>query len=323
VIKSLDELLSLLKNNPRLGLAKAITLVESTLPEHQQLTTALMRHIEQHQKNLKTRRITISGSPGVGKSTLIEKLGLMMIQDGHRVAVLSIDPSSPIAGGSILGDKTRMSELANHPQAFVRPSPSLGSLGGVNPATFESMLCCEFAGFDTVIIETVGVGQSEFAGAYMSDLFIPLHLPNSGDELQGIKKGILELADMIFITKVEEENRLSAQMAKADLTSALSLHRHGAIPIVLTSSHKTAGLDDARAAIETYFDNGAENLVLRRQQQKDAWIDRLLQQKVMSNILQNPEFKTRCSEAKSRVAAGHQSTMDAVDQIAKFQIHWP
>jgi LAO/AO transport system kinase len=209
----------------RRAIAKAITLLESTRADHRtqadELLTGLLPHTG------KSFRLGISGVPGVGKSTFIEALGLHLIAQGHRVAVLAIDPSSSVSGGSILGDKTRMEHLSVHPQAYIRPSPSSGTLGGVAAKTRESMLVCEAAGYDIVIVETVGVGQSEIAVAGMTDMFVLLQLPNAGDDLQAIKKGVMELADLVVINKADLDAD-AATRAQAQITSALRiLGQHG------------------------------------------------------------------------------------------------
>jgi LAO/AO transport system kinase len=206
-------------------MAKAITLLESTRGDHRARADALLTELLPHTG--KSFRLGISGVPGVGKSTFIEALGLFLIAQGHRVAVLAIDPSSTVSGGSILGDKTRMEHLSVHPQAYIRPSPSSGTLGGVAAKTRESMLVCEAAGYDVVIVETVGVGQSETAVAGMTDMFVLMQLPNAGDDLQAIKKGVMELADLVVINKADIDPD-AATRARAQITSALRiLGQHG------------------------------------------------------------------------------------------------
>ena len=204
----------------RRAIAKAITLLESTRTDHRaqadELLTSLLPHTG------KSLRLGISGVPGVGKSTFIEALGLYLIEQGHRVAVLTIDPSSTVSGGSILGDKTRMEKLSVHEQAYIRPSPSSGTLGGVAEKTRESILVCEAAAYDVVIVETVGVGQSETAVASMTDMFVLLQLPNAGDDLQAIKKGVMELADLVAINKADLD-ALAAQRAQLQITAAMQL----------------------------------------------------------------------------------------------------
>ena len=209
----------------RRAIAKAITLLESTRADHRTRADALLTELLPHTG--KSFRLGISGVPGVGKSTFIETLGLALIAHGHRVAVLAIDPSSSVSGGSILGDKTRMEQLSVNLQAYIRPSPASGTLGGVAAKTRESMLVCEAAGYDIVIVETVGVGQSETAVAGMTDMFVLLQLPNAGDDLQAIKKGVMELADLVVINKADID-RDAATRAQAQITSALRiLGQHG------------------------------------------------------------------------------------------------
>ncbi|MDZ4359659.1 MAG: methylmalonyl Co-A mutase-associated GTPase MeaB [Variovorax sp.] len=228
----------------RRAMAKAITLLESTRADHRAqgdaLLTALLPHTGQ------SFRLGISGVPGVGKSTFIEALGLYLIGLGHRVAVLTIDPSSTVSGGSILGDKTRMEHLSVHEQAYIRPSPSSGTLGGVAEKTREAMLVCEAAGYDIVMVETVGVGQSETAVANMTDMFCLLQLPNAGDDLQAIKKGVMELADLVAINKADID-RDAATRAQAQITSALRLFGHQGNPDHAHAVH------DAHSGVERRF----------------------------------------------------------------------
>ena len=204
----------------RRAMAKAITLLESTRSDHRVLADALLTSVLPHSGQ--SFRLGISGVPGVGKSTFIEALGLFLIDKGHRVAVLAVDPSSSVSGGSILGDKTRMEHLSVNPQAYIRPSPASGTLGGVAEKTRECMLVCEAAGYDVVIVETVGVGQSETAVANMTDMFCLMQLPNAGDDLQAIKKGVMELADLVVINKADIDTA-AATRAQAQITSALRL----------------------------------------------------------------------------------------------------
>lgn len=229
----------------RRAIAKAITLLESTRPDHRlqadQLLTALLPRTGD------SFRLGISGVPGVGKSTFIETLGLFLIEQGHRVAVLTIDPSSTVSGGSILGDKTRMERLSVHEKAYIRPSPSSGTLGGVAEKTREAMLVCEAAGYDVVIVETVGVGQSETAVAGMTDMFVLMQLPNAGDDLQAIKKGVMEIADLVVINKADLD-RDAATRAQAQITSALRLFGHHGNPAhaeMLRAAHAEPGSPEA------------------------------------------------------------------------------
>ena len=258
----------------RRALAKAITLVESTLPEHRAQADALLNALLPHTG--RALRLGISGVPGVGKSTFIEVFGLHLIQQDQRVAVLAVDPSSSLSGGSILGDKTRMEHLSVHPQAFIRPSPAAGNLGGVAEKTREAMLLCEAAGYGVVIVETVGVGQSETAVAGMTDLFVLMQLPNAGDDLQAIKKGVMELADVVLINKADID-RNAATRALAQISSALRFigpHSTVTPPVMLLSALKASGLSEFWAWVQAEHarrqSSGA--LVERRHQQDQAWM---------------------------------------------------
>jgi LAO/AO transport system kinase len=219
----IDELADAVISGKRRALARAITLVESSRHEHRADAKALLAQIMPNSGN--AIRIGVSGVPGVGKSSFIEAFGEHIIEQGHRLAVLAVDPSSGRTGGSVLGDKTRMARLASNPSAFIRPSPSAGTLGGVARRTRESILLCEAAGYDVVLVETVGVGQSEYAVADMTDMFLLLMLPGGGDELQGMKRGIMELADLILVNKADGELRAAATRAAADYANALRLFR--------------------------------------------------------------------------------------------------
>ena len=268
----------------RRALAKAITLLESTRADHRlradELLTSLLPH------SGRSFRLGVSGVPGVGKSTFIEALDLFLIARGHRVAVLAVDPSSSVSGGSILGDKTRMEQLSVHPRAYIRPSPASGTLGGVAEKTREAMLVCEAAGHDVVIVETVGVGQSETAVAGMTDMFVLLQLPNAGDDLQALKKGVMELADLVVINKADLDDA-AATRARAQITSALRLlgqhgradHAHHDItlwhPQVLQlSALKATGLEDFWRAVTHFRDLQTANgrLAERRRAQEQAWM---------------------------------------------------
>ena len=264
--------------NDRRALAKAITLIESTRADHRAQADALLDELLP--RTGKALRLGISGVPGVGKSTFIEALGLFLIDKGHRVAVLAVDPSSSVSGGSILGDKTRMERLSMNDAAFIRPSPTSGALGGVAEHTREALLLCEAAGFDIVIVETVGVGQSETAVAGMTDLFVLLQLPNAGDDLQAIKRGVMELADLVAINKADLDDA-AATRAQAQITSALRVfgfHGHAAhaaaAPVLKLSALKGDGLDGFWAAVQAEAsrrrDSGAFDA--RRVAQRQAWL---------------------------------------------------
>lgn len=268
----------------RRAMAKAITLLESTRADHRLLADELLTGLLPHTG--KSFRLGISGVPGVGKSTFIEALGLYLIGQGHRVAVLAVDPSSTVSGGSILGDKTRMEHLSVHPAAYIRPSPSSGTLGGVAEKTRESMLVCEAAGYDVVIVETVGVGQSETAVANMTDMFCLLQLPNAGDDLQAIKKGVMEIADLVVINKADIDAN-AATRAEAQITSALRLlglhgnpdHVHHDTQIwhpkvVKISALLGQGVDAFWAAVSEFkaLQTASGKFALRREKQALAWM---------------------------------------------------
>ena len=291
----------------RRALAKTITLVESTLPEHrdeaQRLLDAALPHTG------RSLRLGISGVPGVGKSTFIEALGLYLIERGHRVAVLAVDPSSTITGGSILGDKTRMETLSMDPRAFIRPSPSAGSLGGVAERTREALLLCEAAGYDRVIVETVGVGQSETAVAGMTDCFVLLQLPNAGDELQAIKKGIVELADIVVFNKGDIDPT-AARLAAAQMRSALAmLHPPGAgwqPPVLTVSALRGEGLDEFWQAVEGFCQPRVAKgeFEARRRRQATAWMWQIIDSGLRARFRDHPAIKAALPDLAQAVEAG-------------------
>jgi LAO/AO transport system kinase len=261
----------------RRAIAKAITLLESTRADHRAQADELLTGILPHAG--KSFRLGISGVPGVGKSTFIEALGLYLIGKGHRVAVLAVDPSSTVSGGSILGDKTRMEQLSVNENAYIRPSPSSGTLGGVAEKTRESMLVCEAAGYDVVIVETVGVGQSETAVSGMTDMFVLMQLPNAGDDLQAIKKGVMELADLVVINKADIDAD-AATRAQAQVTSAMRIFsqqgraREWSTQVLQLSALKGEGLDRFWEAVSGFRDARTANgrLAARRQHQSLSWM---------------------------------------------------
>lgn len=291
----------------RRALAKTITLIESTRADHQQRAQAVLEQLMPHSG--KSIRIGISGVPGVGKSTFIEALGMDLIAKGHRVAVLAIDPSSSLTGGSILGDKTRMELLAQREEAFIRPSPARGALGGVAHKTREALLVCEAAGFDIIIVETVGVGQSETAVAGMTDVFLVLQLPNAGDDLQGIKKGILELADIVVYNKADID-ALAAELACSQMRSALHMLRpvskHWSVPVLQTSATHKKGLDLVWKTIEDHrrVMQDIGNFDKKRRQQALAWMWALIEIGLEQQFRQHSLVKAELPAALERVAAG-------------------
>jgi LAO/AO transport system kinase len=284
----------------RRALAKAITLLESTRSDHRARADALLNALLP--RTGQAIRLGISGVPGVGKSTFIEALGLFLIAKGHRVAVLAIDPSSSVSGGSILGDKTRMEQLSVNEAAYIRPSPASGTLGGVAEKTREAVLVCEAAGYDVVIVETVGVGQSETAVASMTDMFVLLQLPNAGDDLQAIKKGVMELADLVVINKADLDPS-AATRAQAQITSALrvfSFHGHPAHAgqrwqpqVMQLSALKAQGVDAFWAAVTTFHERrraGGE-FEARRRQQSLAWMWDIVHARLRADFDHHPAVR--------------------------------
>lgn len=302
--------LDLLRKGNRRTLAKAITLAESKLDSHRSQAQKILEQILPDTGN--SIRIGVTGIPGVGKSTFIESFGLHLIAQGKKVAVLAVDPSSPIAGGSILADKTRMEELSRNNNAFIRPSPSGGALGGVAQKTRETMLLCEAAGYDVVLIETVGVGQSEFEVAGMVDFFMVLMLPNAGDELQGLKKGIVELADALVINKADGESLNLAEQTRLHYQNALQLLRHAAYwtPKVMTcSARENLAIDDVWQMICDFRSAATEHDDLnsfhaKRAQQNTAWMHHLLHEMLELELKQNPAVHNEIPLLEQQVVAG-------------------
>ncbi len=302
-------------------LAKAITLIESTRPEHQlRAQRVLEALLPQAGKSI---RVGISGSPGVGKSSFIESFGVHLIDKGHRVAVLAVDPSSSLSGGSILGDKTRMEQLSQRPQAYIRPSPSAGTLGGVAEKTRESMLVCEAAGFDVILVETVGVGQSETTVAGMTDVFVLLQLPNAGDELQAIKKGIVELADIIAINKADIDPR-AAQLARSQISTALSMLRPASPnwkPRVVTVSARDGnGIDQFWSDIERYRDvmTRSGEFADKRRRQALNWTWTLIEAGLRARFRSHPRIKAEIEAVLGSVADETSTPAAAANRLLAY-----
>jgi LAO/AO transport system kinase len=315
-----------LANEVRLGnraaLARAITLIESRKPEHRLQARELLTLLNGAAG--RSHRVGITGVPGVGKSTLIDSLGSFLTAQGHRVAVLAVDPSSSRSGGAILGDKTRMARLAADPKAFIRPSPSSGTLGGVARTTRETILLCEAAGFDIVLVETVGVGQSEIAVAGMVDFFLLLVLAGGGDELQGIKKGVMELADMIAITKADGANEGPARAAAADYKAALHILTPPSTawkpPVITISSVEGRGLEElwanvtkARAALEATGEFEA-----KRREQDVRWMHAMLEDHIRQTFLSNDAAAAKIAELERQVRAGITPPSLAADEAVSL-----
>jgi LAO/AO transport system kinase len=312
----------------RATLARAITLVESTKPGHMVLAQDLLQALlpfagEAH-------RIGITGTPGVGKSTLIDQLGHDLIEAGHRVAVLAVDPTSRRSGGSILGDKTRMARLATEPRAFIRPSPTSGTLGGVARKTRETMVLVAAAGHDVVIVETVGVGQSEVTVADMVDVFVVLLMPGGGDELQGLKKGVIEIADVIAINKADGDNLARAQRTAADYKGALAIltpsSANWSPPVLLVSGRENRGLDELWTMIRDHRRcmSTSGEFEARRQTQAVAWMKDMLQERLMRGLLSNPRVAEALPRIETDVRDARLMPTRAVDEIlARMGLHNP
>ena len=296
----------LLAGNRR-ALAKAITLVESTRPDHRLRAQALLGVVLPHSG--RSLRLGISGVPGVGKSTFIEALGMFLIERGHRIAVLAVDPSSTVHGGSILGDKTRMELLSQREEAFIRPTPSSGSLGGVAEHTREALLLCEAAGNDIIIVETVGVGQSETAVAGMTDCFVLLQLPNAGDDLQAIKKGIMELADLVVFNKADIDPA-AAQLAAAQMRSALSMLHPASVnwqpPVLTLSATRKDGLAGFWQVIEEFRTTltASGEFDARRRHQALAWMWQLVDSGLREDFRRHPAVRDTLATTAAAVEAG-------------------
>lgn len=292
----------------RRALARAITLVESTRTDHRNESDELLAEIIAHTGG--SIRVGISGAPGAGKSTLIETLGLNLVAAGHRVAVLAVDPSSTLSGGSILGDKTRMDELVRQEEAFIRPSPTGGTLGGVARRTREAMLCCEAAGFNVVIVETVGVGQSEVAVESMVDCFALIIAPGGGDELQGIKRGIVELADLVIVNKADGDMAAVAKSTSADYANALHLLRPKTnawnARTVLCSALEKRGIDDVWTAIADHQETirASGDLDIRRSEQSRSWLWSEISESLIDRLRADAQVAAVIAEVEAAVVAG-------------------
>ena len=314
----------------RRAMAKSITLLESTLPADRLLADELLTGLLPHSG--KSLRLGISGVPGVGKSTFIEALGLFLIAQGHRVAVLAIDPSSTVSGGSILGDKTRMEHLSVHEKAYIRPSPSSGTLGGVAEKTREAMLVCEAAGYDVVVVETVGVGQSETAVANMTDMFVLMQLPNAGDDLQAIKKGVMELADLVVINKADIDAD-AAMRAQAQITSAMRLFglvnnamgkaqaevydQHWHPQVLQLSALHNKGVDEFWTAVSRFRELQTANglLAQRRRQQSLAWMWERIDAGLKTAFKQDTAVASLLPTLAAQVASGQLPASSAARQL--------
>jgi LAO/AO transport system kinase len=308
------------RDGDRAMLARAITLIESKRADHQRKAHLLVQELLPATGN--AVRVGITGAPGVGKSLTVDTLGSHLTANGHRVAVLAVDPSSTRSGGSILGDKTRMARLAADAGAFVRPSPSSGTLGGVAAKTRETMLLCEAAGYDVILVETVGIGQSETAVADMTDFFLALMLPGAGDELQGIKKGLVELADMIAVNKADGDNVRRATAAAAEYRAALHIltprSPNWTPPVLTYSALEGTGIAELWAQVLAHRERLTQTgeLAARRREQQVKWMWSMLEERLRARLKSNAALRARLPQIEAAVADGTLAPTLAVEQIA-------
>ena len=324
-MNAIQDLATAVKNRDRAALPKAITLVESTRSDHreqaQQLLLELSPASGQYPQPEAATRVGITGVPGVGKSTTIEALGMYLIEQGHRVAVLAVDPSSTRTGGSILGDKTRMAKLAVHPDAYIRPSPTSGNLGGVARATRETIVLLEAAGFDVILVETVGVGQSEVAVANMVDTFVFLTLARTGDQLQGIKKGVLELADIVVVNKADGKHAVEAKAAARELTGAIRLiyprETLWRPPVLTMSALSGDGLVELWETVLKHREvlTEAGEFEARRRTQQVDWTWSMVRDTVLDRVLSHPAVKKIRADVERQVRDGELTPALAAQRI--------
>lgn len=310
------------RSGHRAALARAITLIESRRADHQASARALVQDLLP--ETGRAIRVGITGSPGVGKSTTIDALGMYLIEQGHKVAVLAVDPSSARTGGAILGDKTRMARLSAEPDAFIRPSPSSGTLGGVAAKTREAMLLCEAAGFDVVLVETVGIGQSETAVCDMTDFFLALMLPGAGDELQGIKKGLVELADMIAINKADGDNIKRANLAAGEYRAALHIltprSPNWQPPVKTYSAMTGTGIAELWQAILDHraATTPSGEFDARRREQQVKWMWTLLEDRWKAKLRSDPAIRAKVKSTEAAVAEGSITPTLGADRVAEL-----
>ncbi|MBF2054612.1 MAG: methylmalonyl Co-A mutase-associated GTPase MeaB [Candidatus Sericytochromatia bacterium] len=307
------------RSGDRSMLARAVTLIESRLPAHQAKAREVLQALLPYSGQ--ALRVGLTGPPGVGKSTLIEAFGQQLLAAGKRLAVLAVDPSSSLSRGSILGDKTRMQALSKHPGCFIRPSPSGGALGGVARSTRETILLCEAAGYDLILIETVGVGQSEISVREMVDAYVLLLLAGAGDELQGIKKGVMEMADILAITKADGQNLIRARQTQQECRLTLKYLRSFTpdwdVPVLLLSALENTGLNDLWQALIGFEQQARQrgHFAQRRRQQQLSWFEDLLREALWHQVLGRPSLQQQYQALRRQVASGQCWPLDAVQQL--------
>lgn len=315
----LDELVDGVLAGNRAMLGRAITVIESRNPNHQRLANELSRRLLPHSGN--AYRVGITGVPGVGKSTFIESFGCNLIEAGKKVAVLAVDPTSPVTGGSILGDKTRMAQLSQQEHAFIRPSPSGGTLGGVTRTTRQSIVVCEAAGFDVILVETVGAGQSEVTVSDMTDFFLVLMLPGAGDELQGIKKGVLEIADMIVVNKADADNEIRAKQAVVHYRNALHIMAQRSPnwqpPVLMSSALKNIGLAEVWQKLKEYRATLTASGEFQEKRQGQRWkaLWSMLQDRLMTDLKTHPRVVAELPGIHEDLHAGNLTVTLAMERI--------
>ncbi len=313
------QLFNAIVGGDRTALSKAITLTESTVPAHRRAADEVLSRIKP--TGVQTYRVAVTGVPGAGKSSFIERFGLFAIGQGKRVAVLAVDPSSPVGGGSILGDKTRMTELSAHPQAFVRPSPSGGASGGIGVSTMEAVMLCEAAGYEYIFIETVGVGQGEVAVSDVCDFFLLLALARAGDQLQGIKRGIMEMADALVITKADGDNKTAARLARAEYLAALHLlppKESGWQPVTeLVSALDGTGIEAVWEILQRHREwiTGRGMLLPQRREQEKNWIRKVLDQEVLRAFHCRPDIISALGSADRAIEAGGHNVFEEIGKL--------
>jgi LAO/AO transport system kinase len=320
--RAVEQTAAAIRAGDRVALARAITLIESAKPEDQEAAQALLEALLPHTGT--SIRVGISGVPGAGKSTLIDQLGLNLVQQGHKVAVLAVDPTSSRSGGSILGDKTRMGRLASEPSAFIRPSPAGDSLGGVTKTTRETVALAEAAGYDVVLVETVGVGQSETAVSNMVDVFVVVAIPGAGDELQGIKRGLLELADIIAVNKADGDNVERANRAAMEYKTALHILASGQSgwdpQVVTLSSRDNRGLDELWQKVEQRHAElkASGALAARRAGQAVSWMREIFDQRLLAAFKGGRRAARHFRELEDKVRAGTMTAAAAADELTRL-----